>query len=629
MKIQPIISFFVCALLLSACSHYSPEIESVLKQAGSNRSELEKVLKHYGRDPADSLKLRAAEFLIVNMPGKYSEYYDAPWNDVATVCLRWTSSSDKQKVLDAYGLGNPVVREDVKHITAEYLISNIELAFRVWRERPWGKHVPFDVFCEEILPYRINTEPLENWREKALASFADLDSVLNKPATTAVEACGTVNGLLPRFQIDRDYPPMNYSQLMATARGRCDEMAALAAFSMRALGIPVTIDFTPQWPNRNIGHTWNAVCDSAGNHISFMGAQSNPGRPHQGINWNKNKVYRRTFAQQKNIESDNIAPELFNLQITDISSEHKGFIDVEIDMHVEPARHTKRVYLMAMGEVVWNPVGWGQVDGQKIRFSSTGINNLYLPVYYIAGIPTPAHYPFWLREDSTLHFFNPDTMNMQQITLTKFAPAFDWNVRMRQGVFEGANRSDFSDAGKLYTIQETPELHFQEIGINPANRYRYVRYVSPPGGFCNVAEIEFYGSDSAKLQGTVIGTSGSWKKSLNTRDKVFDGDPVTFFDAPHEDNGWTGFELDKPERINKIRFLPRNDGNIFYRGRVYELFYWNGEKWQSLGKEAASDCLALQFKVPANALFYLIEISENNRETTRVFTIKDGKQQWM
>ena len=85
---------------------YSSEIQSVLQLAGSNRSELVKVLKHYGKNPADSLKLKAAEFLIVNMPGKYSEYYDAPWSDVATVFLRWTSSSNKQLVLEGYDLHN-------------------------------------------------------------------------------------------------------------------------------------------------------------------------------------------------------------------------------------------------------------------------------------------------------------------------------------------------------------------------------------------------------------------------------------------------------------------------------------------------------------------------------------------
>jgi len=142
-------------LFIISCTSFPETIEEVLQKSGNNRKELEAVLKHYGNDPADSLKLRAAEFLIVNMPGKYAEYYDAPWNDVATVYLRWTSSSDQQMVLDTYHLGKTVIKEDIKHITAAYLLNNIELAFKVWQETSWGKDISFEAFCEEILPYRI------------------------------------------------------------------------------------------------------------------------------------------------------------------------------------------------------------------------------------------------------------------------------------------------------------------------------------------------------------------------------------------------------------------------------------------------------------------------------------------
>ena len=76
-------------------------LEEVFKLAGKNKNELEQVINHYKGDPADSLKLKAAKFLILNMPGKYTESYDAPWEDVATVNMRWSSSSDKSK---AYGI---------------------------------------------------------------------------------------------------------------------------------------------------------------------------------------------------------------------------------------------------------------------------------------------------------------------------------------------------------------------------------------------------------------------------------------------------------------------------------------------------------------------------------------------
>ena len=64
--------------LLSACNQVSDHLEQALEQAGTNRAELEKVLRHY-RD--DTLKYRAACFLIENMPyhsykeGKALEQY--------------------------------------------------------------------------------------------------------------------------------------------------------------------------------------------------------------------------------------------------------------------------------------------------------------------------------------------------------------------------------------------------------------------------------------------------------------------------------------------------------------------------------------------------------------------------
>ena len=117
----PIISklrYVILIFIIVSCSKYPPEVESVLKLAGNNRKELEKTLNHYGKDPSDSLKLRAAIYLITNMPGKYSEYIEGKWNDVATVHQRWTNTSNKQRLLDEHQLDSPVRKDDVTHITA-------------------------------------------------------------------------------------------------------------------------------------------------------------------------------------------------------------------------------------------------------------------------------------------------------------------------------------------------------------------------------------------------------------------------------------------------------------------------------------------------------------------------------
>src|SRR5699024_8356447 len=113
---------------LSSCSKtVNSPLEEVYKLSGSNKKELKRVISHYSADPADSLKLKAAEFLILNMTDKYSEYFDAPWQDVATINMRWSSSSDKEKVLNTYKVGETIRRDDITHIKADFLISNIDL----------------------------------------------------------------------------------------------------------------------------------------------------------------------------------------------------------------------------------------------------------------------------------------------------------------------------------------------------------------------------------------------------------------------------------------------------------------------------------------------------------------------
>ncbi|MDR1897245.1 MAG: hypothetical protein LBR10_10700 [Prevotellaceae bacterium] len=652
---------------------YAPEINAVLFMAGDNRGELEKVLKHYGANPADSLKLRAAEFLIENMPGKYSLEYDAPFENVVAVYLRWDGLGDKQDVENAFKIGKQIVREDVKHIKGDYLINNIELAFKMWEEQPWGKDVPFDVFCEEILPYRVAYEPLENWREKILVSFAKLNRTFREqPEMTSTEACFKVNSELPRLKLSNWLPKMNYSMILTTSRGMCDEMTALAAFTMRALGIPVTLECTPKWSHRNVGHTWNSVYAGAGRRFSFMGTEANPGATHPGSRMPKSKVYRITYAKQNNfngIDNNNIPPSVRNPFMKDVTEEyvelfsespdkkdslnllpprksivhdslHKRGLGVVLDplstkgksvkvpTTNKPANDSKYAFLAVIGENEWNITGWGKIYDDSIDFGTIGRNILYLPVYYVQNTSTAANYPFIIRDDDNLHFFESDTANRRRFTVSNiFLSGDKYKERMINGVFEGANQSDFSDAKVLHVVKKASGECFNTANIQNPATYRYVRYVSSANSHCHVAEVIFYNNKGEKLSGKPIGTPGSYLDSPMTFDKAFDGDISTFYDAKYLNDSWMGLELNEPQTISKIQYLPRNEGNGIYEGHTYELFFREKNDWKLLERQTAVNHL-LQFQFPVNTLLYLKNTSTGKLGKWFVIT-KDGEQEWM
>ncbi|NDV60056.1 hypothetical protein [Bacteroides sp. 519] len=624
----------ICFLGVSCTKHYrySPNVEEALSQAGNNRIQLETVLIHYSKSPADSLKLRAAEFLIANMPGKYAEYYDTSWENIAAALYRWSNTQDKELLLKEYNWGKRIIKEDIKNITSNYLISNIELAFKVWQEQPWGKYISFDLFCEEILPYRVGKEPLENWREKVLASFDDLNLYFKEHNDiTAVEACAMVNKQLPPFiWVNYPMPTMTYSMLMTTPRGTCDEMGALAIFVMRALGIPVTRDFTIQWPNRNLGHSWNAVCDSNGVHIAFMGVETIPGEDHLGIRLRKSKVYRNTYAKQHNITlPDNFIPsELQNQYMKDVSLEYVGCnFDVELPIFFPTANVNGYAYLLSMGKQASSIVGWGNVENNNIHFSGVGKNILYLPVFYINEEHVPAGFPFRLDDNGDLQVFEPDMANIEPLLVSDAGLNHPWLYRMQQGTFEAANRNDFFDKKVLFTIKDMPGTDFEKVGISDLTPYRYLRYVSPKGGHCNVSEIQFYGRNGEKLTGKNIGTSGSWYNSPMACDKVFDDDIYTYFDATEADFAWTGLDLGTPQVLSEIHYLPRIEDNRITKGNVYELYYWNGDDWKVYEKKTATGNTIL-FQAPSNGIFY-VRNAINDTESNKYFIVKDGKQMWL
>jgi len=78
-----------------------------------------------------------------------------------------------------------------------------------------------------------------------------------------------------------------------------------------------------------------------------------------------------------------------------------------------------------------------------------------------------------------------------------YAPRPSFPSRKVGGIFQGANDSNFVGAVNLFTVAGTPPVGvFSQVTITNGVGYRYVRYRSPTAGYCNVAELKFFGADA-------------------------------------------------------------------------------------------------------------------------------------
>ena len=103
------------------------------------------------------------------------------------------------------------------------------------------------------------------------------------------------------------------------------------------------------------------------------------------------------------------------------------------------------------------------------------------------------------------------------ITSVSYAPRSTPNLasRMVGGIIQGSNTADFSSGvTNLFTISAAPAINvLTTAAITNTSAFRYVRYLSPNGGYGNIAELEFFGKSSGavatggSVSGTVSGAS--------------------------------------------------------------------------------------------------------------------------
>jgi len=432
------ISLLLCVLFLSLLAHRGiasdqTSIDAVLQTAGDNRIQLERVLEHYTQ-LGDTLKLKAARFLIANMEEhSYVTYYmndtsgtEVPFDVLAfpdyTALTAAADSIEKARGTTDFSRREPIY--DRQTITADYLITQIDYAFRAWREKPWAKDMSWEDFRDYVLPYRGSNEPLEPWREYFWEKYGDLESAMKNPGDP-VEAASLINsdimkyfGFDPRFYF---HPTdQGLSEMLTNRLGRCEDMTNITTYAFRANGIGISSDYTPYWANCGNNHAWNAVVTADSKVIPFMGAESNPGQ--YQLSWKAAKVYRKTFSEQEGClafqthKQDSLPRWLAGKYYRDVTADYVPVCDVTVGFGRPTPDSVDIAYLCVFNSGEWKPIHWGRIHGDSATFATMGKGIAYLPALYLNGVVAPWGSPFLLGDDEHQSALVSDTNFVQSLT---------------------------------------------------------------------------------------------------------------------------------------------------------------------------------------------------------------------
>lgn len=472
----PTTSWRIAAFLLLqayALAAEPPDVEAALQKAKENRPELEKVLAHYAHDEA---KLAAARFLIANMEGHgYVVFglFDKDGNEIPFDALACKNFAEAQAAYDALEKEHGTLTDkrktftpDLEAIKGDFLIEDIEVAFAAWREDPWAKKIPFEVFLETILPYRGSEEPLVPWRracrERLKGVYRSLDTETPEKACRAVLAAAS-----KWIGFDEIYylhpTDQGYDEMCRTKLGRCEDISNMMLYAARASSTLCATDYTPAWADRDNNHAWEVVLDGHGHGkapLSYRAA----------------KVYRKTYSIQRDslgaIKGDAEVPRwLSNTHYRDVTHEYLDTSDVTVNV---TGRSDPFAYLCVFNGGEWTAIHWAPVHGDNALFTAMGRGVAYLPAWYDGKDLLPAGPPFLLLEDGTttpLPGTGPATMfaaaatgpqklrpDTQPVALGKTYELHRWDGRWKkvgEGVAgEGALRFDGVPADGLYWLTE-------------------------------------------------------------------------------------------------------------------------------------------------------------------------------
>lgn len=207
---------FVALLARTISGAIASQVEEQLARAGDNAAQLRAAL-----DEVSDERRAGMEFLIANMP------------DI-----------------------------DLRELSAEFLLENVNLAYDAWRDAPWHAQVSERLFLNNVLPYACINERRERWRADMLERLQPLVRDAQTPGEAAAILNNEMFKLLDvRYSTKRAKADQSPSESIESGLASCTGLSVLLIDGCRAVGVPARFVGTPLWSDHSGNHSWVEVWD--------------------------------------------------------------------------------------------------------------------------------------------------------------------------------------------------------------------------------------------------------------------------------------------------------------------------------------------------------------------------------
>lgn len=445
-----------------------------------------KAIVHFNK-PADSIQRKTLYWLLGNMRGNYTVYqvvhdssdrkYHFPPQDFKNYNALEQKWDSIEKVVGPLTFKADSFWMDPNQINAQFLINNVDEAYKAYATNPWDKDYSIKQFYRWILPYRCANETVKPFREHFLQEYGE--AVKNSHDKSVRKIARLLNKLVNqrvhyKDTYNKEANVQTIPQLEKSGFGNFYDINIYKVKVLRSFGIAASLDYTPFLADTTFGYAWTTVFlpNNSELRLEF------PTKVKLDIPGRLAKVYRRTFKQiktslfaKKNMNKTT-PPFLGDFYYQDITDKKTSKT-----VPIKTTGKTGLDYLAVFNDGSWHPISWGVSNQDStVTFKRMGTNIVYLPVRVEKHKLLPVGPPFLLDTTGMQHPLIPDFSKEQTALLSKFsshqnmAPGTKYSLYVWKNCWKYLGSFLGNRNGKIFKIPNHGLFLLKSHNVHPQGR---------------------------------------------------------------------------------------------------------------------------------------------------------------